>query len=114
MTLNLDGRRFRPVANSEGGRVQSDAVFIFAQTRDAFSATYAGSGFTDGHLIGHMADNQTAQLVYHCRAADGTLEVGEAQAQFIVCEGVPIRIEMTWRWLNGSEESGTSTYEEIL
>ena len=114
MILDLDGRRFRPVANSEGGRVQSDAVFTFSQTDNTFSATYSGAGFTDGHLIGNMRDDQTAQLVYHCRASDGALEAGEAQAQFIVSESAPIRIEMAWRWLNGSEENGTSTYEEIL
>lgn len=114
MSLNLDGRRFRPVSNSEGGRVQSDAVFIFSQTGSAFSAVYSGSGFTDGHLIGKMSEGQTAQLLYHSRASDGTLEAGEAQAQFIVSESAPIRIEMAWRWLNGSEDNGTSTYEEIL
>lgn len=111
--INLDGRKFSPLKNSEGGRVTSDAVFTFAQTEKSFTANYIGQGFTDGHLIGNMTSPDTADLVYHSRAECGDLEVGVAEAKFTADEKGRITIAMNWRWLNGSQKSGTSLYGEI-
>lgn len=113
MCPNLDGRRFRPVSNSETGRVSRDAVFTFSQSGDAFQAYYQGTGFTDGHLIGTLTGDETATLVYHCRALDGALEVGQAEACFISVSAGRFEIAMSWCWLNGSRTSGTSHYCEI-
>lgn len=114
MTLDLNGRRFHPIQNSEGGRVKGDSVFSFRQEGSNFVADYVGSGFTDGHLIGNITGPLTAALVYHSRSSDGALEVGEAKAQFTVPDQGPIMIEMAWQWLNGSKAQGTSLYQEIL
>lgn len=112
MILDLNGKQFSPLRNSEGGRVASDAVFIFAQTGDAFTATYSGEGFSDGHLIGQMRGDMTATLIYHCRSEDGSLEAGEAEAIFERDEAGKLTISMNWRWLNGSQQSGSSYYGE--
>jgi len=101
-TIDLDGRTFSPVRNSEAGRVSSDAVFRFQQSGAAFTAQYSGEGFSDGHLIGCMTASDKADLIYHCRAADGGLEAGEAKADFSVDDDGNITIDMSWRWLNGS------------
>ena len=113
MTFNLDGRQFRPVKNSAEGRVTSDAVFTFTQDAQSFHAHYEGEGFSDGHLIGVFVDEETAKLIYHCRAEDGSLEAGEANAVFSTAETGKIKIKMNWHWLNGSGASGTSEYIEI-
>lgn len=113
MTVNLDGRQFSPIANSEGGRVGSDAIFTFKQIGEKFTADYAGAGFSDGHLIGRLTGSENAALVYHCRASDGGLEVGEASATFSQGDGGAMEIVMNWQWLNGSKLSGTSHYREI-
>lgn len=110
--INLDGRQFNPVRNSKGRRVTSDAIFTFSQSGDEFVATYAGDGFSDGHLIGRMYASGGGHLVYHCRAGDGALEVGEAEAVFSRDESDRIVINMDWRWLNGTNTSGQSTYVE--
>ena len=112
MKINLDGKKFSPVKNSENGRVSSDAIFSFRQRMGDFSATYAGEGFSDGHLIGRMTTTG-ADLVYHCRSDEGKLEVGEAKAIFNALEDGRLSISMAWQWLNGSRTSGTSYYEEI-
>lgn len=111
--INLDGRRFSPVSNSEHGRVTSNAVFEFFQTGNAFSASYKGPGLSDGHLIGTMDQNSCGDLVYHSRALDGSLEAGAALAVFVQTPD-GITIDMNWRWLNGSTKSGKSHYREIL
>ena len=113
MTYDLDGRKFRPVRNSQGGRVASDAVFNFSQAGSSFLATYQGEGFSDGHLIGEMSGEDIGRLIYHCRAADGSLEAGEAEARFSTSETGNIEIAMKWQWLNGTKASGVSRYEEI-
>lgn len=111
---NLDGRRFRPVSNSKEGRVTSDAIFTFSQSEEVFTAVYSGEGFTDGHLIGQIIGLDHANLIYHSRAEDGSLEAGEATAQFSRLTDGSVVIDMDWHWLNGSMASGTSQYQEIL
>jgi len=111
--VDLDGKRFSPTTNSDGGRVKNDAVFKFKQTGDSFSAHYSGEGVSDGHIIGHFTQIQKATLVYHSRAHNGALEVGSAKAKFDFNKAGKITIAMNWQWLNGSQKSGQSFYEEI-
>jgi len=111
--IELDGKQFSPVTNSEGGRVRGDAIFTFSQSGSAFTADYSGSGFTNGHLIGNMTSANTAELVYHSRAEDHALEVGQAEAEFSLTDDNKIKIAMNWRWLNGSLKSGQSIYKEL-
>lgn len=114
MTLNLNGRIFHPVKNSDDGRVQEDALFVFRQEGSDFVATYSGNGVSDGHLIGRMTGTDEADLIYHSRAADGALEAGQAKARFRTSDDGPLMIDMNWQWLNGSKAKGTSLYKEVL
>lgn len=111
--LNLHGKKFSPIKNSEGGRVASDAVFMFEQKDEAFTATYSGEGVSDGHLIGKMTGDMSASLIYHSRASEGSLEAGEAEATFDTDANGKLTISMNWRWLNGTQTSGTSYYGEL-
>lgn len=111
--IDLDGKIFSPVKNSDGGRVSSDAVFTFSQTGASFSAAYTGIGFTDGHLIGNFISDDQADLIYHSRANSGALEAGQARAKFSLGDLNKLEISMDWRWLNGSLKSGQSYYREI-
>ena len=113
MSFDLDGRSFRPVENSEGGRVSSDTIFRFQQSGPFFRADYAGPSVMDGHLIGTIIGEGRAVLLYHSRSVDGMLEAGEADAHFGRDESGLITIAMDWQWLNGSRKSGESYYREI-
>lgn len=112
--INLNNRKFSPVRNSEGGRVKSDSIFAFEQSGNRFHANYWGEGFSDGHLIGIMTSDAEADLIYHCREDETEhLEAGEAKAVFTLTDAGKIVITMDWKWLNGSQASGISQYEEI-
>ena len=111
MSVNLDGRVFTPVENSAGGAVSSDTRFVFAQDGDAVTADYSGAGVTDGHIVGRMTGEATAELLYHCRKGDGSLAAGAATAEFGRDGGV-LTIAMDWRWLDGPG-SGQSFYREV-
>ena len=112
MRFDLNGLTFSPVRNSEGGRVKSDSIFEYQQEGETFTAIYYGEGFTDGHLIGCFTGDDTAELVYHCRGSNGELEIGEAKAKFTRNAAGKINISMDWQWLNLTQESGKSYYEE--
>lgn len=114
MNFNLDGRRFCYFKETDEGRVRGDGAYFYKQTGQSFEADYHGGGFTDGHLIGVMTGPDSADLVYHCRAPDGALEVGEAAVTFSTTAQGAMEMSMRWRWLNGPKESGLSQYEEIM
>jgi len=113
VSIDLNGRVFRPLANSEGGRVTSSTFFHFAQSGQNFTATYSGAGITDGHIIGAFHAKGEANLLYHSRAETGTLEAGTAKAIFRKTETGQMTIDMDWQWLNGTKTSGQSHYVEV-
>ncbi len=102
-----------PATNSKNGRVKSDAVFIYAQIGNDFTAEYTGAGFIDGHIIGTFTSPDTADLIYHCRADNGHLEAGTAAAKLTINADGLIGIFMDWQWLNGDKSAGQSHYMEI-
>jgi len=114
VSIDLNGRVFSPLANSEGGRVTSSTFFHFAQSGQNFTATYSGAGVTDGHIIGVFRAQGEADLIYHSRAETGELEAGSAKAIFRKTESGKMTIDMDWQWLNGSKASGQSHYTEVL
>lgn len=111
--IDLNGRQFSPVSNSDGGRVKSDTVFTYEQSGHEFTACYSGGGVSDGHIIGVMKGPREADIIYHSRAKDGTLEAGHAQVLLTQTDG-GITMDMCWSWLNGRRSSGTSQYKEII
>lgn len=112
MTIDLNGKHFSPIQNSEHGRVTSETKFIFQQIGTDFTAQYMGANVTDGHIIGKFTDIHSGELIYHSRSSDGKLEAGDAIAAFKKNEDGLIEIEMQWTWLNHSKKSGTSYYLE--
>ncbi len=112
--FNLDGRFFKPVENSEGGRVDGKTLFEFSQTSQNFSATYQGPGVMDGHLIGRFLREADMALIYHSRSEAGEMEAGEAVAKVVQGRDGRLTLNMAWTWLNGSKTSGTSNYIEVL
>lgn len=112
--INLDGRKFTPLSNSKSGRVQNGAVFIYEQSGTNFTARYSGKGVSHGHIIGKMTGPKTAEIVYHSRSKDGALEAGQAIVEFKNEGAHGLTMHMNWQWLNGTKDSGTSLYGEIL
>lgn len=111
--MNLDGLKFSPLSNSKNGRVDGSCVFIFEQSGLNFTAKYSGSNVSDGHIIGRMTSETTADIIYHSRTKGGHLEAGEASVKFYTLNDSLI-MTMNWQWLNGDMTSGESRYGQIL
>jgi hypothetical protein len=108
----LQGRRFRPVQNSEHGTVSAQTEFDFSQRGVTVSATYAGGAIEWGQIVGHFVAEEALEILYQCRTTEGALQAGRASVQMSrASEG--LRLTMQWQWLTGDRSAGTSEYVEI-
>ena len=108
---SLDGVRMRVVSTAEGGEVNSDTVFEFAQDGSVVSARYAGGkvrlGYLVGTISGKVLDFRYAQVDNSGRLDGGhsTCEVGRnASGRIQVVE------HFVW---DSREGSGTNVFAEI-
>lgn len=109
--INFKGKSFKIIANSSGGKVNSDTVFEFDQKEDLVSAQYYGGGIKSGHILGTLEEKQL-NLLYHCITESNELKTGQAVAEVSFNSEGKMKLMMKWQWLNGSQESGVSEYLE--
>lgn len=107
----LDGRRFRPVTDVEGGQVGPATVFDYRQEGDLVEATYAGGSVRRGHLVG-TADGDRLDFRYAQLHTDGTTATGHCVSTVEHLPDGRLRLHETWRW-ESRDGHGTSTVEEI-
>lgn len=111
--INLDGRIFSPVENTENGTVDVSTRFEFWQNGDVFYADYSGGDVRDGHIIGQFTGDNSGTMLYHCMTKTLNLKAGKANAIFTERDAGRISMDITWNWLTGDGSSGTSRYEEV-
>lgn len=112
IALNLDGRVFSPVENTENGTVDFSTRFEFWQNGDVFYADYSGGNVRDGHIIGQFTGATSGTMLYHCMTKNLTLKAGKADAVFTAHDTGRVSMDIKWQWLTGDNSSGTSRYEE--
>ncbi len=110
--INYDNRVFTSKENTSNGEVNSRTNFLYHQSGHVIWAEYAGGDIVQGHLLGTTADNGTLCFRYHHLNVHGALRAG-------VCESTPhilpdgrLRMEETWKWLDGDHSVGHSVIEE--
>jgi hypothetical protein len=111
--IQYNGKKFRPVANTENGETSAETVFHYQQRDNILTASYNVGKIVNGHLIGLVADDGCIDMRYHQVNSSGELMTG-------ICKSVPevlpngkIRLYETWQWTSGDGSSGTSVMEEI-
>jgi hypothetical protein len=112
MRYNLDGKIFRPVANTANGEVGAETRFHYQQAGDVVTATYSGGEIVSGHLIAKMLPNGQLDMRYHHLNRAGAFMLGK-------CLSTPRRLadgrlafSEQWQWLTGDGSSGSSEIEE--
>jgi len=117
MTVNYDGRLFRPVETTENGEVGGGTLFRYRQDGPVFWATYEGGGVTHGHMVGHVKDDGGLHFRYHHLSAadgDGPMPVsGLCHSRLEVLPDGRYRLFEEWQWTSGDGSSGTSVVEEV-
>ena len=111
--INLDGKIFGLLANSENGEVSTETLFQYKQDGDLVTAKYQGGTIKYGKIIAKFADDENLEMIYQCFTNDGELKAGSAVAKVSINKNDKIQLDLNWKWLNGDKTSGTSTYVEI-
>ena len=111
MPLSLNGVRMRVVSTAEGGEVNTETLFEFAQDGSVVSARYAGGKVRLGYLVGTMSVE-----VLHFRYAQvdnaGRLDGGHSTCEIGRMANGRIRLVEHFVW-DSREGSGTNVFEEV-
>ena len=112
MSINYEGRVFRPVVNSPHGQVTNDTEFRYQQDGNLLSATYSGGGIRMGQILGVVSQDGSLRFHYQHLTEQHELRSG-------VCVSTPeqlpdgrIRLHESWEWLSGDKSTGSSIVEE--
>ncbi len=110
--FNYHDKIFRSVGNTENGEVNGETLFHYRQYGNIVTATYAGGGIAEGHLIAVADNDGVLDMRYHHVNRHGALMTG-------VCRSVPetlpngkIRLHEKWQWTSGDRSVGESVVEE--
>ena len=110
---SLDGRRFRAVAQVDGGDVGPQTEFEYVEHDDGVvHARYAGGavrlGFLVGTRVGDALRFRYAQLL-----EDGRTATGHCESRIEELADGRVRLYETWAW-DSQPGNGTSVVEEVL
>lgn len=112
MDINLHGKTFVLVENTENGKVNQETRFDYQQEGDLVTADYYGGTIKYGKIIAKRTAQQL-DMRYQCLTTDGELKAGKAIAQIELDKHGKIRLKLNWQWLDKADESGISEYVEL-
>ncbi len=109
--LNLNGKIFKGLENSDNGEVDATTLFNYRQDKDIVWATYQGGDIKFGTLNGKIIGSNL-EFYYQHQNRKGDFMTGKCQSEAKVING-KIRLFETWEWTSGDLSKGTSILEEI-
>lgn len=113
MSIDYDGRMFRPVSNSADGDVRGETTFRYHEAEGVVWATYQGGGIRFGTLVAVADESGNLDMRYQHVAADGAFRSGICNSRPEFLPDGRLRLNEEWLWTDGREGSGRSTIEEI-
>lgn len=108
---SVDGRRFGPVMNAEGGEVDAATVFAYRQRGDLIEASYSGGPIRSGYLVGTRDGDELDFRYVHVNDS-GDSASGHCRSRLELLDDGRIRMHETWQW-ESRPGSGTSIVEEL-
>ena len=112
MKINYDGKKFKPLSNSENGEVSEDMIFTYHQNGNILESSYSGGEIVKGHLIGIVAENGEIDMRYHQINRSGKIMTGTCHSKPEIVENGKIKLHETWQWTSGDLSKGDSTLLE--
>lgn len=110
-SLNLNGKRFHSLKNSENGEVSSRTVFKYNQRGKIIWGTYEGGAIQFGTLSGVMKGNKL-YFTYQHENEEGELMTGKCETRVERVNG-KIELHEEWEWTCKDYSKGTSILEEV-
>jgi len=111
--MNYHNRKFRPISNSENGKVSVDMVFHYLQYGNVLTCTYHGQHILKGQLIGWVDKDGKIDMRYQQVNRQGEMMTGVCQSSPEITVDGKIRLHEKWRWTSGDLSNGNSVLEEI-
>ncbi|MEU5881512.1 hypothetical protein [Spirillospora sp. NPDC047279] len=108
---SLDGRRFRAVAETEGGEVVPETLFTYHEEGGEVWAEYAGGSIRRGRLVGTRAGDRL-DFRYSQLNTGGETSNGHCVSTIGVLADGRVRLEEVWEW-ESRPGSGVSAVEEV-
>ncbi len=111
--LNIDGKKFRPVSNTENGTVDASVRFEYHQNHEFFWGYYKGGSIIIGTMVGHITHDDFLNFGY-CHLDDrGILRRGRCISRPERVKDGRLRFYEKWEWTDGDRSKGNSIVEEI-
>lgn len=110
--INLNGKKFKALHNSENGEVGAETVFHYRQKDDVIWATYEGGTIKFGTLSGQTIDNQLI-FNYQHQNMEGEFLTGKCETVIKIIDN-QIQLHEIWQWTCRDFSSGTSILVEFV
>ena len=111
MSISLDSRRFRSVAEVVDGEVGPATEFAYHQDGELVWARYAGGTIRLGFLVG-TRDGDVIDFRYSQVNVNGQTSNGHCRSTLHELPDGRLQLRETWEW-ESRPGSGTSVVEEI-
>jgi len=108
--VNLAGRTFRAVSNSENGHSNSETELRFTADDGIVVGTYSGGTIAVGHVLAKRTSVSELEMLYHSATTDGIHGAGTAHATFSPDPEGRLHMHLNWQWLTGDRSSGQSEW----
>lgn len=112
MPFNLDNKRFIPSQNDHGLST-SETVFHYFQSGETITGRYGGGEISEGNFVGKFIGPDQIELRFQCLTKSLELLSGESIGRVTALPNGKLALNFEWRWLDGEEEGGISSYVEL-
>ena len=113
MTVNYDGRKFRPRSNTPNGDTSEATIFEYRHTGDIVWGTYSGGTVKFGTLVASVRGDGSLDMRYQHLDEAGTFKTGTCRSRLEVLPDGRYRLHEEWQWTSPDTSSGRSVIEEI-
>ena len=110
--INLNGKKFKALHNSDNGEVGDETTFHYRQKGNVVWATYEGGSIKFGTLSGQIVDNQLT-FNYQHQNIEGEFLTGKCETVIKVIDD-KIQLHETWQWTCRDFSKGTSLLVEFI
>ena len=110
--IDYNGKKFRPISNSENGETSNETVFKYNQIGNILTSEYSGGKIKKGHLIGIVDENGAIDMRYHQVNNKNELMTGICKSRPEILDNGKVRLHESWEWTSGDKSKGQSIIEE--
>ncbi len=109
--MNLTGKKFRAVANSSNGTLDTETTMTFvAEDESGIVGIYGGGTIGIGNVLARRTNAVSVEMLYQCITISGELKAGKATATFREGAAKRLHMDLDWQWLTGDRSKGASEW----